>query len=95
MILTSGCNVLPVVSAVISSGGSYYSYKAANAEKVEVTTISKECHLYHYVSVPCERRAELKQSKEGTNLLRSIADNNKLIVENCPNIDKPEPLQCN
>lgn len=82
------------VGAVASTTSAVLNYKTAQEEKVEVTTISKECHLYHYVQVQCSVRNDLRKTNEGKDLLRSIADNNKLIVTNCPNLDKPEALKC-
>lgn len=79
----SGCVALEVIPSVLSATGSYYSYKAAKVEPVNVTTISKDCHLYEYVEVDDETWEALPNDVK-----QHIGINNKLMVENCPNIDR-------
>ena len=90
LILVSGCSLtgcvgIQVVSAGLSAVGGYYSYKASKIDPVEVTTISKDCYLYKYVSVPIPERESLSEETK-----RAIATNNFTMVSNCPNITKPD-----
>ena len=83
LILITGCSLtgcvgIQVVSAGLSAVGGYYSYKASKIDPVEVTTISKDCYLYKYVSIPVPERESLSEESK-----RAIAVNNKLMTENC------------
>lgn len=96
-IFCSGCAgagaALKAGTAAASAAGSYWSYKAFKADPVQVTTLSRECTWFKYVSVPCEQRAAIRAAADGEALLKSIADNNRLAVELC-GIEKPEAARC-
>ncbi|GAI78377.1 unnamed protein product [marine sediment metagenome] len=85
MTITTSCAVLPELVSGIGTGISgYYSYKAATRDPVEVTTISRDCLFYEWVPVSDEVWDTLP-----VKLKQSIGLNNKLAVQNCPNIEKP------
>ena len=94
LILTITCNLtgcvgIQVVSAGLSAVGSYYSYQTSKKDPVEVTTISKDCYLYKYVSIPVPERESLSEETK-----RAIAINNKIMTENCGGlVVKPEISQ--
>ena len=81
----SGCVALQVVGGGFSAISAYYTYQIAHADPVQVETISRDCLLYIYIKVPDETWELLDYETK-----KAIGENNYLMVNNCPNIDKPE-----
>ena len=91
----SGCQLLQVASAGAGAVSSYYSYKASKVEPVAVTTISKDCLWYSYITVP-----QLDRLTATSELTDQIKVNNKLAVTHCSAIkeawcrDRPGHQDC-
>ena len=75
----SGCAAgIKAGTAAVTTLGAWWSYKAASADPVAVTTLARECVWFKYVSVTCDEWAALSAATK-----KAIADNNRLGVELC------------
>lgn len=75
----SGCAAgVKAGTAAVSTLGAWWSYKAASADPVAVTTLARECVWFKYVSMTCDEWAVLSAATK-----KAIADNNRLGVELC------------
>lgn len=77
----SACEIIPPVLSLVNTG---LLYQLKNQDKIEVTTISKECYLFRFQCLTEETKDSINPQDWDI-----IAYNNRVIVENCPNIDKP------
>jgi len=81
----NGCIAFEVVKGVTAAVTTYWTYQIKNIDPINVTTISKECHLYEFVCLTQETKDSINLDDWDT-----IAYNNRVIVENCPNVEKPD-----
>jgi len=79
--IVSGCPLqlgFTVASSALGAVGSYYSYKAANIDPVQVETLSRDCVFYAYQTVSDDDWGVISQD-----LRDGIKTNNALAVSNC------------
>ena len=80
----SACEAIPIISGGLSLVNTSLLYKIKNTEKVNVTTISKDCHLYQYLCLTQQTKDSISMQDWDV-----IAFNNRVMTQQCPNIDKP------
>lgn len=88
-LLLGGCAVLPAVPPALSAVGTYFSYQAAKASKIQPTVVPRECYFYQWIRPSCDDREVISEE-----LKDQIKHANKNAVDLCPDFQKPSLLEC-